>query len=80
MNEVQFHGAEWAGTFEFTPDGVTVFAAPSDPEAHPHYTALSLDPTPDQADRIAAAWAEWAARCRAGLHRNAQPDLLGLLP
>ena len=79
MNEVQFHGPEWAGSFEFTPDGVTVFAAPSDPEAHPHYTALSLDPTPDQARAVAQAFLEWADVVESRSRPNVQPCLLGLL-
>lgn len=79
LTEVPFHGPEWAGSFEFAADGVTVFCAPSDPDAPPHMAAVSLDPTPEQADAISQAWAEWAALRRAGRGRNAQPDLLALL-
>ena len=77
--EIEFHGPSWAGSFAFAPDGVTVFACPADPDARPHMAALSLDPTPEQADAIALAWADWAARRRAERGRNSQPDLLGLL-
>lgn len=79
MMEIHFHGAAYAGSVEFAPDGVTVFTCPSDLDALPHMVAAELDPTPDQADAIADAWREWAALRRAAQRPNAQPDLLAFL-
>ena len=78
--EVQFAGPEWAGSIEFAPDGVTVFAAPSDAEDAPHMSVVTLDPTPDQARAVARAFAEWADMVESRTRPNAQPNLLGLLP
>lgn len=79
MMEVLFVGQNWTGSLAFDADSVMVYVTPSDLDAAPHMSVVALDPTPDQADAIAAGWAEWAARRRAERHRNAQPDLLVLL-
>ena len=77
--EIPFSGPSWAGSLEFDAHGITVFAAPSDPDARPHMTALSLDPTPEQADAISLAFAEWAALARARQRANDPLPLLILM-
>ena len=80
MMEVEVAGPEWTGSFEFAPDCVTIYAAPSDPDARPGYTVLSLDPTPAQARAVAQAFAEWADMIESQGRANAQTAMLGLMP
>ena len=80
MTEIEVAGPEWTGSFEFAPDCVTIYAAPSDPDARPGYTVLSLDPTPAQARAVARAFAEWADLIESQGRANTQFEMLGLMP
>ena len=80
MTEIEVAGPEWTGSFEFAPDCVTIYAAPSDPDARPGYTVLSLDPTPGQARAVARAFAEWADLIESQGRANTQFEMLGLMP
>lgn len=79
MNEVSFHGTAYAGSVEFAPHGVTVFACPASEDAIPHMASVCLDPTPDQAEAISRAFAEWAALIRSRQHANDPLPLLALM-
>jgi hypothetical protein len=61
---------------DFDDLGVTFHVAGHDA---PSQDTARIEPTPDQADAIAEAFAEWAARARARAMSNAQPELFGLL-
>jgi hypothetical protein len=81
IQSIDFAGPTYTGSIELGPRSVTLFAAPSDPDAEPHMATLTIDPTPDHADVIADAIREWAALARARERSNSnQLDLLALLP
>ena len=67
-------GADAFVTFDAT--GILITVATHDA---PCQDATRLHPTPDQADALAAALVEWAARARARAHSNETPPLLVLM-
>lgn len=83
VQEIAFAGETWGGSVEFDLEGlhvgVDVFSVPADPESEPHMTVARIVATPDQADALSLAFAEWAALARARQHANSVPPLLALL-
>ena len=57
--------------------GITIHVAAHDA---PSQDVTRIEPTPDQAEAISVAFADWASRARARAMSNVQPELLGLLP
>lgn len=76
---VPFAGIAYNGSVDIGPFGIRLFAAPSDPDAQPHMATIEFDPTPEQADAIAAAVIDWAAAVRAQQSAAAQMEFLALL-
>ena len=75
MTTVEFTGTDTTGYLDVGAV-LTLYVAATDA---PCQDVVTLDPHPDDADRLAAAIVEWAALARARQHRNSQPDLLVIL-
>lgn len=77
VNALHLPSADADAYVSFDADAILIQVAAHDA---PCQDAARLHPTPDQADALALAFAEWAARARARAGRNAQPELFGFLP
>ena len=49
-----FSGPRFTGSVEVGASGISVFAVPSDPDVEPGMASVTFDPTPDDAEAIAA--------------------------
>lgn len=78
MTLLSFTGQRYAGSVEIGASGISVFAAPSDPDAEPGMAAVTIDPTPDEAEAIADRIWGWAEVMREALFMEVQLRLPGL--
>lgn len=78
IQALSFAGPHYTGSVELCVDGITVFAAPSGPDAEPGMAVVTIDPTPDEADAIAARIRGWAEVLREMRSMAAQLKLPGL--
>ena len=78
MEALPFAGLRYTGSVEVGVSGISVFAAPSDPDAEPGMAAVTFDPTPDDAEAIAERIWGWAEVMREMELMAAQLMLPGL--
>ena len=62
MRSLSFAGPQFSGYVDIDARGITLCAAPSDPDAAPYLAAVTIDPSPEQAKAIAEAIEAWAWR------------------
>lgn len=79
MRPLPFAGLCFTGSVETDARGITFCAAPSDPEALPYLATLTIDPTPNEADAIAAQIWGWAEVCPELHYMAEQMTLPGML-